>query len=213
MNKQIGRGVNIGNTLEPPNEGDWDITLQEEYFQLIKDAGFNSIRLPIRWDTHTMEKAPYTIDPNFFARIDWAIKNAMSRNLVLIINMHNYYDFYKDPNGHKERFLAIWRQIAERYKDYPDTLLFETLNEPQDNLKGVFEWNSVVKEWLAVVRNSNPNRMLVIGSANYNNYTELKGLELPKDDRNIIVTFHYYMPYKFTHQGAHGRLNPSEIST
>ena len=44
--------------------------------------------------------------------------------------------------------------------------------------------------------------MLVIGSANYNNYTELKGLELPKDDRNIIVTFHYYMPYKFTHQGA-----------
>ena len=202
MNKQIGRGVNIGNTLEPPNEGDWDITLQEEYFQLIKDAGFNSIRLPIRWDTHTMEKAPYTIDPNFFARIDWAIKNAMSRNLVLIINMHNYYDFYKNPNGHKERFLAIWRQIAERYKDYPDTLLFETLNEPQDNLKGVFEWNSVVKEWLAVVRESNPNRMLVIGSANYNNYTELKGLELPKDDRNIIVTFHYYMPYKFTHQGA-----------
>jgi len=137
VNKLIGRGVNIGNAMESPNEGDWDVTLQEEYFQLIKDAGFNSIRLPVRWDSHAMEKAPYTIDPNFFARVDWAIKNALSRNLVITINMHNYYDFFKDPNNHKERFLAIWQQIAERYKDYPNTLLFEAINEPQDNLQSV----------------------------------------------------------------------------
>jgi endoglucanase len=116
--------------------------------------------------------------------------------------MHNYYDLFKDPNGHRERFLAIWQQIAERYKDYPDTLLFEALNEPQDNLKGAPEWNALLKEWLPVVRKSNPNRIVVIGSANYNGYYELKNLELPKDDRDIIVTFHYYMPYKFTHQGA-----------
>jgi endoglucanase len=202
VNKLIGRGVNIGNSLESPKEGDWDVTLQEEYFQLIKDAGFNSIRLPVRWDSHAMEKAPYTLDPNFMARIDWAIKNALSRNLVLTINMHNYYDFFKDPNNHKERFLAIWQQIAERYKDYPNTLLFEAINEPQDNLKGVPEWNAMLKEWLAVIRKSNPNRIVVIGSANFNNYYEVKGLELPKDDRKIIVTFHYYMPNKFTHQGA-----------
>jgi endoglucanase len=202
VNKLIGRGVNIGNALESPKEGDWDVTLQEEYFQVIKDAGFNSIRLPVRWDSHAMEKAPYTLDPNFMARIDWAIKNTMSRNLVLTINMHNYYDFFKDPNGHKERFLAIWQQIAERYKDYPNTLLFEAINEPQDNLKGVPEWNAMLKEWLAVIRKSNPNRIVVIGSANFNNYYEVKSLELPKDDRNIIVTFHYYSPLKFTHQGA-----------
>ncbi|MBE3144203.1 MAG: glycoside hydrolase family 5 protein [Planctomycetes bacterium] len=203
VNKLIGRGVNIGNSLEAPKEGDWDVILQEEYFQLIKDAGFNSIRLPVRWDCHTAEKAPYAIDPNFLARVDWAIKNALSRNLVLIINMHNYYDLFTDPNNHKDRYLAIWQQIAERYKDYPNTLLFEALNEPQDNLKGVPEWNALLKEWLAVIRKSNPNRMVVIGSANFNGYYEVKSLDLPKDDRNIIVTFHYYTPLKFTHQGAH----------
>jgi endoglucanase len=202
VNKLIGRGVSIGNALEAPKEGDWDVTLQEEYFQLIKDAGFNSIRLPVRWDSHAMEKAPYTIDPNHFARVDWAIKNALSRNLVIIFNMHNYYDFYKDPNGHKERYMAIWQQIAEHYKDYPNTLLFEPLNEPQDNLKGTAEWNALLKEMLSNIRKSNPKRMIVVGPANFNGCYEIKGLELPKDDRNIIVTFHYYLPRKFTHQGA-----------
>jgi len=60
----------------------------------------------------------------------------------------------------------------------------------------------MLKEWLAVVRKSNPNRMVVIGSANFNSFYEVRGLDLPKDDRKIIVTFHYYMPNKFTHQGA-----------
>jgi endoglucanase len=116
--------------------------------------------------------------------------------------MHNYYDLYKDPNGHRERFIAIWKQIAEHYKDYPQTLLFEFLNEPQDKL-GIPEWNSLLKETLTVVRQSNPDRMIVIGPANFNDIYKIKTLELPKDDRNIIVTFHYYQPYRFTHQGAH----------
>jgi endoglucanase len=202
MSKLIGRGINIGNALESPNEGDWDVKLEEGYFQLIKDAGFNSIRQPIRWDSHAMGKAPYTIDPNFMARIDWVVKNAMSRNLVLTFNMHNYYDLYKDPNNHRERFIAIWKQIAEHFKDSPNTLLFELLNEPQENL-GIPQWNALLKDTLAVVRQSNPNRVIVIGPANFNDVYKLKTLELPKDDRNIIVTFHYYSPNRFTHQGAH----------
>jgi endoglucanase len=202
MDRLIGRGVNIGNALEPPNEGEWGVTLQEEYFQLIKDAGFNSIRQPVRWDNHAMITAPYTIDPNFLNRVDWAVKNALSRNLVMIINMHNYYDLFKDPNNHRERFLAIWQQVAEHYRNYPDTLLFEALNEPADNLKSAPAWNKLLKEWLAVVRKSNPNRVVVIGSANFNAFYDVKNLVLPEDDRNIIVKFHYYIPYRFTHQGA-----------
>jgi endoglucanase len=201
INKLIGRGVNLGNALEAPKEGDWEVTLQEEYFQLIKDAGFNSIRLPIRWSTHTDDKPPYTIDPNFLSRIDWAVKNALSRNLVLIFNTHNFYELYSDPNNKKEWFLAIWKQIAEHYKDYPATLLFEPLNEPQDKL-GIPQWNELIKEVLAVIRQSNPNRIIVIGPANFNEVYKLKNLDLPKDDRNIVVTFHYYEPYRFTHQGA-----------
>jgi len=201
VNKLIGRGVNLGNALEAPKEGDWEVTLQEEYFLLIKNAGFNSIRLPVRWDSHTMEKAPYTIDPNFFARVDWAIKQALSRNLVFTFNMHNYYGLYADPNNHKERYLAIWKQISEHYKGYPNTLLFEPLNEPAEKL-GIPEWNALVKEVLAVIRQSNPNRTVVIGPANFNEVYKLKNLVLPNDDRNIIVTFHYYQPHRFTHQGA-----------
>jgi endoglucanase len=202
INKLIGRGINIGNSLESPNEGEWGVTLKEEYFQLIKDAGFNSIRLPVRFDCHAMNEPPYTIDPNFLNRIDWAVKNALSRNLALVFNMHNYYSLYSDPNSQKEKFIAMWKQLAERYKDQPNTLLFELLNEPQENLK-VAEWNTILKETLAVIRQSNPDRAIVIGPANFNDIYKLKTLELPKEDRNIIVTFHYYSPNRFTHQGAH----------
>jgi len=202
INKLIGRGVNIGNALESPSEGEWGITVQEEYFQLIKDAGFNSIRLPISWSTHALSEKPYTIDVNFFNRIDWAVKNTLSRKMAIVVNVHHYRELYKDPNGHKERFIALWKQIAEHYKDYPNTLIFELLNEPEGNLKAT-EWNAILKEALTTVRESNPNRMVVIGPDNWNDIRRLDTLELPKEDRNIIVTAHYYLPFHFTHQGAH----------
>jgi endoglucanase len=203
INKLIGRGVNIGNALDGPTatEGEWGVTLQEEYFQLIKDAGFNSIRLTIHWPSRASNEPPYTIDPNLFNRVDWAVKNALSRNLVLIINDQNDSEIYRDPNGQKERFFALWKQIAEHYKDYPNTLLFELLNEPQGNLKDA-EWNTLLKEAIGVVRRSNPDRMVVIGTANFNRVYQIKTLKLPEDDRNIIVTVHYYLPDEFTHQGA-----------
>jgi endoglucanase len=202
VNKLIGRGINLGNALEAPNEGAWGVTLQEEYFQLIKDAGFNSIRLPVRWSIHAPNEPPYTIDPNFLNRVDWAIKNTLSRNMVFVFNMHNYYELFSDPNSQKEKYLALWKQLAEHYKDYPNTLLFEFLNEPSGKL-GVGEWNSLLNEVLAVVRRSNPGRVVVIAPAStFNDIFNLKSLDLPKDDRNIIITFHYYLPFKFTHQGA-----------
>ncbi len=201
MNKQLGRGVNLGNALEAPYEGAWGITLKEEYFQLIKDAGFNSIRMPVRWSAHAKTEPPYTIDPKFFERIDWAINCAISRNLPIIVNMHHFMELYTEPLANKERFMALWQQIAEHYKDYPDALLFEIYNEPDDALTPQM-WNEWLKESLAVIRKNNPNRTIVIGSANDSWITYLKLLELPEDDRNIIVTVHHYFPHEFTHQGA-----------
>jgi endoglucanase len=202
VNKMIGRGVNIGNALECPNEGDWGVKIEEEFFQLIKDAGFNSIRLPISWSTHAANSPPYTIDVNFFNRVDWAVRNTLSRKMAVVINVHHYREFYNDPNGHRERLVALWKQIAEHYKDYPNNLIFELLNEPEGNLKAA-EWNAILKDVLAIIRKSNPNRMAVIGAENWNDIKKLDTLELPGDDRNIIVTAHYYLPFKFTHQGAH----------
>jgi endoglucanase len=201
MNKMLGRGVNLGNALEAPHEGEWGVTLREEYFQLIKDAGFNSVRMPVRWSSRALTQPPYTIDPKFFERVDWAVNCAMSRNLPVILNMHHYMELYTDPNPHKERFMAMWKQIAEHYKDYPDTLLLEIYNEPDDALTPQM-WNQWLKEALAVIRKTNPRRTIVIGSANDSWISYLKLLELPEDDRNIIVTVHHYFPHEFTHQGA-----------
>jgi len=201
INRFIGRGVNIGNALEAPVEGEWGVTMKEQYFNIIRGADFNSIRLPVCWSAHALNEKPYTIDPNFFKRIDWVIQMAIQREVIVILNMHHYRPLYKDPAGQKERFLALWNQIAQRYKDYPVTLVFELLNEPEGNLKAA-EWNAMLKEALNIVRRSNPTRMVVIGPVNYNDIRLLNTLELPKDDRNIIVTAHYYLPFQFTHQGA-----------
>lgn len=200
-NKLIGRGMNIGNALEAPNEGEWGVTLKEQYFQTIKDAGFDSIRLPVRWSAHALAEPPYTIEPAFFKRVDWAVNNALSRNLALILNIHHYYELDEKPDAHRQQFLAFWKQIAEHYRDYPQTLLFELMNEPHKNLTAD-AWNGILSDALAVVRRSNPGRTVVIGPVHWNQIPYLKDLKLPENDRNIIVTIHYYLPMKLTHQGA-----------
>lgn len=201
MNRLLGRGVNLGNALDAPSEGEWGVVLKDEYFDLVKKAGFNSIRLPVRWSAHAMTNAPYTIDADFMKRVDWAVSNALSRHLPVILNIHHYRETYADPGSHKERVLALWKQIAEHYKGYPDMLLFELMNEPKDKLDAS-TWNVWLKESLAVVRQSNPNRTVIIGPGDSNIIEYLKFLDIPKSDRNIIVTIHYYSPLKFTHQGA-----------
>jgi endoglucanase len=202
INRYMGHGVNFGNALEAPKEGEWGVTIKVQYFNIAREADFNSFRIPVCWSAHALNEKPYTIDPNFSQRMDWVIQTAMEREAIVVVTMHHYNELYKDPAGHRERFLAIWKQIAERYKAWPLSLVFEPLNEPHDNLNAV-EWNKLLKEVHAVIRQSNPKRTLVFGPANYNDIRQLNTLELPKNDGNIIATAHYYLPYEFTHQGAH----------
>ncbi|UCH64243.1 MAG: glycoside hydrolase family 5 protein [Fidelibacterota bacterium] len=201
QNEHLGRGVNLGNALEAPAEGDWGVTLQAEYFQLIKDAGFNAVRIPIRWSAHASSSAPYTIDSAFFDRVDWAVGHAFTTGLLAVINMHHYDGIAEDPSTHKERFLSMWEQIAFHYQDYSDSLLFEVLNEPHDQLTPNL-WNGLLQDALNVIRNTNPVRTVVIGTAEWGHVQSLKELVIPVEDRNIIVTVHYYNPFHFTHQGA-----------
>ncbi|MCB0063632.1 MAG: glycoside hydrolase family 5 protein [Caldilineaceae bacterium] len=201
MNEALGRGVNMGNALEAMYEGEWGMTLEAEYFQLIAEARFTNVRIPIRWTAHADEMAPYTIDPEFLARVDWAIAQALANNLSPIINMHHYDAIMQEPDVHRERFLAIWRQLAEHYQDQPSNVIFELLNEPNSKLFAA-QWNKLLAEAIAVVRESNPNRIIIVGPVGWNNVGQLATLELPEDDRQLIVTFHQYEPFHFTHQGA-----------
>jgi len=196
----LRRGVNMGNMLEAPNEGDWGLTVQEEYFDLIKDAGFDFVRLPVKWNGHAAEAAPYTIDPEFFFRIDEVVDWALKRNLTVIIDLHNYDEMMSDPWGNTDRFLDIWRQLAEHYKDYPVNVLFELLNEPNSQLDAAM-WNENISAALQIIRETNPTRDVVIGPVQWNAYDWISTLDIP-DDEHLIVTFHYYLPFQFTHQGA-----------
>jgi endoglucanase len=191
QNRRLGRGVNLGNALEAPQEGQWGVTLREEYFQLIKDAGFDAVRIPIRWSAHAAMTAPYTIDASLFERVDWAV----------VVNVHHYEEIMQDPQEHRERFLALWEQIADHYRAYPADLLFEVLNEPNGALTSDV-WNPLLEEAIATIRRTNPQRNIVVGPADWNSIGALRSLELPADDRHIIVTVHYYNPFQFTHQGA-----------
>jgi endoglucanase len=197
----FGRGINLGNALDAPKEGEWGVTLKEAYFEQIAAAGFDSVRIPVRWSAHAAESAPYTIDPRFFDRVDWAVRQSLQRKLIPIVNIHHYGEMFEEPEKNRQRFLALWEQIAEHYKDFPPELAFELLNEPQDKLTADI-WNSILADGIHVVRRTNPTREIVVGPLGWNAIGELHGLVLPKDDRHLVVTVHYYSPFQFTHQGA-----------
>ncbi|MBX3015095.1 MAG: glycoside hydrolase family 5 protein [Caldilineaceae bacterium] len=201
LNQRLGRGVNLGNALEAAYEGEWGMVLEADYFRLIAAAGFTSVRVPIRWSAHAAEAPPYTIDAQFLQRIDWVIEQALQNDLLVVINIHHYDAMMQDPDGERARFLGIWQQLAEHYQKQPPELLFELLNEPHTNLLP-YRWNALVAETIALIRQTNPTRGLVVGPTSWNNLNDLVNLELPAEDQNLIVTFHLYEPFHFTHQGA-----------
>jgi endoglucanase len=199
-NDRIGRAVNLGNALEAPNEGEWGVTLQEAYFALIKNAGFTAVRIPVRFSNHAAAEAPYTLDADFLARVDWAVNQALAQGLVAIVDMHHYVEIFEKPYDHKDRFLAIWAQLAEHYKDYGPDVYFEPLNEPNGELSTAL-WSQFSAEVVTIIRQTNPTRPIILGPGEWNSAVQLQFFT-PPEDANIIITFHYYSPFQFTHQGA-----------
>lgn len=199
--RRIRRSINLGNMLEAPHEGAWGLRVESYFFDRIREAGFDGVRVPIRWSAHAERSAPYSIDPEFLERVDWVVGQALERDLAIILDLHHYEEMFSEPQQHRERFLALWRQLAEHYREYPDTVLFELLNEPHGELDAAL-WNEVLRDALAVIRESNPQRVVIVGPGHWNNISQLPTLELPEEDRQLIVTFHYYLPMRFTHQGA-----------
>ena len=199
----VGRCINMGNSLETPWEGAWGgKKIDAADFDRIAKAGFNTIRLPVRWTTRTGEAPPYAIDPAFMARVKQAVGEARAAGLNIILNSHHFEELHKDPSdANIAKLAAMWAQIAAEFAGEPDaSLWFEIENEPHDKFNDT-NLLKVLLPALAEIRKTNPTRTVIIGGENWSGINSLKTLKLP-DDPNIIPTFHYYDPFLFTHQGA-----------
>ena len=151
----LGRGVNLGCALESPKEGAWGVVLKEEYFPQIKAAGFDSVRIPICWSAHAADSPLIAsieiLRPRGMGYPSGAPAAADPRSQHAPLRGH-----VPGPRAHRERFLALWQQIAEHYRKYPPALVLELLNEPQANLTAE-KWNRLLAETITIVRRSNPN--------------------------------------------------------
>jgi endoglucanase len=195
------RGMNLGNALDAPNEGEWGVVLDESDFSRIHGAGFDHVRLPVRFNAHASSAAPYTIAPPFLGRVDWAVLQALKNDMAVIVDLHNYGDIMTDPEAQRARFVALWQQIAEHYRNAPDAVSFELLNEPHDKLTASV-WNSILRDALRAVRTTNPTRTVIVEGVDWASAKNLRDTLSMPDDPNLVASFHMYQPILFTHQGA-----------
>jgi endoglucanase len=173
---------------------------KKEYFRKIHDAGFATVRVNLQ--AFQYMTAENKLPDSWFRMLDWVVANATEAHLQVILDEHDFK--YCGETSYvecKPKLLSIWQQVAPRYRDTPNSVTFELLNEPHGLISSQ-EWNSLFPELLAIVRKTNPTRNVIIGPGDWNSRAALKELALPGDDGHIIVTFHYYEPLPFTHQGA-----------
>lgn len=198
MIKRMSKGINLGCTLESPYEGEWAAAAKEYYFDDFKTAGFDSVRIPIRWDKHMSTEYPYTIDPTWLDRVEQVVDWSLSRGFITILNSHHDDWIKENYSGNIERFEKLWEQVSDRFKGKSENLVFEISNEPFGNIT-TEEINDMNNRILETIRVKNPSRFVIIGGGKWNNYnTLISSMNIPSDPY-IIGTFHFYDPQSFTH--------------
>jgi endoglucanase len=199
-NKKLGRGVNVIG-YDPIWRHREQGRFKAEYFREIRKAGFDHVRINLHPFRDNRGGDEGKLRDEYLKTLDWALDQALGSELSVILDFHEFELMSRDPEKLKAGFLGIWNTIAERYRDRPGELLFEILNEPHGKFTAEL-WNEYLREALAVIRRTNPGRTVIVGPVQWNSIQQLSTLSLPSDDRNLIVTVHYYSPFEFTHQGA-----------
>lgn len=192
------RGVNVigyDPLWKDPARARFQLT---RHFKVIKAGGFDTVRVNLQAFAHM--DAQDRLDPRWLATLDKVVDEALAAKLTVILDEHDFDVCEKDIAACKPRLTAFWKQVAERYRGKPDQVVFELLNEPSRRLDAV--WNAWIPDLLATIRASNLSRNVIVGPGQWNSLHKLAELKLPRDDRHLIVTFHYYDPFPFTHQGA-----------
>jgi endoglucanase len=205
------RGLNLGNALDAPHEGDWGVKLAASDFVSAKQAGFDHVGLPVRFSAHAAASAPYAIEPDFLARVDWALDQALANGLAIVVGFHHYEELMEAPDAQRARFVAIWHELAEHMRSRPPTVAFELCTEPTDKITAG-QWNAMMTEALGVVRASSPTRTVVLEGVFWASAQNLRDtVRIPLDDPFVVGSFRMFQPILFTHQGA--EYMPAEYDT
>ena len=188
-----------------------DNITKESTYTDIKSKGFDYVRIPINFYTIYYEaptgKYKYTTE-QIMGYLDKAIELATKHDLYVMIDFHGWFYIGEEKDDY-EQFLYCWTQVANRYKDASDKVIFELLNEPWYSYgyplpylpdSKLYEMQNEAVRIIRSTGSNNATRLLVLCTANANKASKLPGLVLPKDD-NIAVAIQIYEPLAFTNQG------------
>ncbi len=195
----LKRGINIVG-YDPIWADPAKARFQPRHMPAIRDGGFDHVRFNLHAFAHM--DGENRLSAAWFKQLDELVDAGLKAGLQVILDEHNFNECAKptDIDPCRARLKAFWHQVASRYKGAPDAVIFEILNEPNGAADAV--WNDMLAENLAIIRESNPSRRVIVGPKGWNSMEHLDSLRLPEADRRLIVTFHYYTPMEFTHQGA-----------
>jgi endoglucanase len=198
------KGVNLSNWLEGYWVTDWPdtTTYTFPFFAEMKNAGIQSIRMPVCFALVSDTLPPYAVDTTnrVFRLIDSVIQWTTQLNMNLIINNEHVFNVV-DSNwrGQQPRIAHLWAVLANRYKNLdPNRYFFEILNEPaniQNDSLALF-----YPPIIDTIRQYAPNHSIIVSPTDYSNGIAYLNYQ-PLPDTNLIYTFHSYDPYEFTNQG------------
>ena len=232
--KDMKIGWNLGNTFDANSdhnpkddmkiESSWvGVMTTEEMIEAVHHAGFNTLRLPVSWHNHV--DADFTINTPWLDRVQQVVDWAMARDMYVILNTHHdvypqyYYPDEKNYATAEKYITTIWQQLAERFKDYDQHLIFESMNEPRPRGTSQEWWfnsgDAYCVEVAGCINRLNQafvNTVRATGSHNADRYLMVPAycaspdaacnteyFHLPEDtaDNRIIVSAHAYTPYNF----------------
>lgn len=215
---QMKIGWNLGNTLDAIGSGGLEAEMSwgnpettKEMIDAVKAAGFNVMRVPVSWGMHLDNE--YNIDKAWLERVREVVDYGLDNGMFVILNTHHeewYMPRQSDVDEDLRELERVWEQIAERFKDYGERLLFEGVNEPRLRGDGA-EWfgtpeareivNRYAETFVKTVRASGGNNeyrsLLVTPYAASSARENLEALRIPENAGNVIVSVHAYLPYNF----------------
>ncbi|MBO7071700.1 MAG: cellulase family glycosylhydrolase [Bacteroidales bacterium] len=206
----IHRGVNIAHFLSQSDlrgEARANEFLPADIRQ-IASWGYDHVRLPVDEEQMFLDNGEK--NDTAFVLLHQTLDECFTNGLRVIVDLHilrsHYFVNLSDnplftQREAQENFFECWRKLSEEMHQYPtDSLAYELLNEPQ--AENDDDWNRVATECYQLVRRLEPDRIIVLGSNYGQQLSRIPALAIPKDDPNIIISFHYYDPFLLTHYQA-----------